>query len=45
MPFDTESGSFYQDRLGTHIGKALKAETRFLSSGGQSSHRLQRARL
>ena len=26
--------SFYQDRLGTNIGKALKNETVFLSQGG-----------
>jgi hypothetical protein len=34
MPFYTESASFYQDRLGTNIGKALKKERDAFSQVG-----------
>jgi alpha-L-fucosidase len=33
MPFYTENASFYQDRLGTNIGKALKKRDAFLAGG------------
>jgi hypothetical protein len=33
MPFDTKHVSFYQDRLGTNIGKALKEKTCAFSAG------------
>ena len=33
MPFQTKNASFYQDRLGTNMGKALKKELmRFLAA-------------
>jgi hypothetical protein len=33
MPFYTRNASFYQDRLGTNIGKALKMRDAFVAGG------------
>jgi hypothetical protein len=45
MPFKSKNASFYQDRLGTNIGKALKKSERcvFLQSGELSSEEFVKA--
>jgi hypothetical protein len=38
MPFDAKNASFYRDRLGTDIGKALKTVRRFSLAGTNAGY-------